>query len=198
MITAFRPRLSYSRILKCVLVLFLYSGCAHLVKISYPSGASVHPRFDQLFTTWEGQRVKVIWTPTLREEALKYLLRYDQVLLADAIRQKGLRHEYKIAGNGTPLVVHSKNPESSLKEKHYPTTGITLGVTAVREKSPGQVPLLELYDSFDPVVVQAAGGPKAIAANYTATLAVFDSYARKVAGSAFASFLRPDNPRFVL
>ena len=114
----------------------------------------------------------------------------------DSIRQKGLRHEYRIAGQGTPLVIYSKNPESSLKEQHYPTTGISLGVTAVKEESPGQVPLLKLYDSFDPVVAHSARGPNAIAANYTATLAVLNSRARKVAGSAAGSFLRPDNPRF--
>ncbi|MBV8226747.1 MAG: alpha/beta fold hydrolase, partial [Verrucomicrobia bacterium] len=45
-------------------------------------------------------------------------------------------------------------------------------------------------------VVQSAGGPDPIAADYTATLAVLYSNARKVAGSAFASFIRPDNPRF--
>jgi len=95
-----------------------------------------------------------------------------------------LRHEYRIAGQGTPLVIYSKNPESSLKEQHYPTTGISLGVTAVKEENPGQVPLLKLYDSFDPVVARSARGPNAIAANYTATLAVLNSRARKVAGSA--------------
>jgi hypothetical protein len=115
------------------------------------------------------------------------LISYDQILLADSIRQKGLRHEYRIAGQGTPLVIYSKNPESSLKEKHYPTTGISLGVTAVKEESPGQVPLLKLYDSFDPVVARSARGPNAIAANYTATLAVLNSRARKVAGSAAGS-----------
>jgi pimeloyl-ACP methyl ester carboxylesterase len=175
---------------------FLFSGCAHLVKISYPPGAVIHPRFDRPFTTWEGQRVQVVLTPSLREEALKYLLSYDQVLLADSIRQNGLRHEYRIAGRGTPLVIYSKNPESSLKERHYPTTGITLGVTAVKEESPGHLPLLKLYDSFDPVVVRSARGPNAIAANYTATLAVLNSRAKKVAGSAAGSFLRPDDPRF--
>jgi pimeloyl-ACP methyl ester carboxylesterase len=56
--------------------------------------------------------------------------------------------------------------------------------------------LLKLYDSFDPVVVRSAAGPDPIAANYTATLAVLYSHTRKVAGSAFASFMRPDNPRF--
>jgi pimeloyl-ACP methyl ester carboxylesterase len=135
-------------------------------------------------------------TPSLGQEALKYLVSYDQVLLADSIRQKGLRHEYRVTGKGIPLVVHSKNPKNSLKERHYPTTGITLGVTAVKVERPGHVPLLKLYDSFDPVVVRSAGGPNAIAANYTATLAVLNSRARKVAGSAAGSFLRPDNPRF--
>jgi hypothetical protein len=86
---------------------------------------------------WEGQRVRVILTPSLRKEALKYLVGCDQILLADSIRKKGLRHEYRIAGPGTPLVIYSKNPESSLKEKHYPSTGISLGVTAVKEESQG-------------------------------------------------------------
>src|SRR5246127_3929905 len=183
-------------LVNCVLLTFLFSGCAHLVKISYPPEAVIHPRFDQPFTTWESQRVRVILTPSLRKEALKYLISYDQILLADSIRQKGLRHEYRIAGQGTPLAIYSKNPESSLKEQHYPTTGISLGVTAVKEESLGQVPLLKLYDFFDPVVARSARGPNAIAANYTATLAVLNSRARKVAGSAAGSFLRPDNPRF--
>jgi hypothetical protein len=182
--------------LHCALVCVLLAGCAHLVKISYPSEAVIHPAFDQPFTMWEGERVQVKWTPSLREEALKYLAKYDQILYADSIRQRGLRYEYKIAGKGTPLVVYAKNPESSPKERHYPTTGITLGLTAVREERPGRVPLLKLYDSFDPVVVRSARGPNPIAANYTATLAVLNSHARKVAGSAAGSFLRPDNPRF--
>jgi hypothetical protein len=95
---------SYRRLVNCVLVAFLFSGCTHLVKISYPPGAVIHPRFDRPFTTWEGQRVQVVLTPSLREETLKYLLSYDQVLLADSIRQNGLRHEYRTAGRGTPLV----------------------------------------------------------------------------------------------
>jgi pimeloyl-ACP methyl ester carboxylesterase len=179
-----------------VLAAFLFSGCAHLVGISYPPKAVIHPRFDQPFTTWNGQQVQVILTPSLRAEDLKYLLSYDQVLLADSIRQKGLRDEYRIAGKGTPLVVYSKNPESSLEERHYPATGIALGITAVKESIPGHLPLLKLYDSFDPVVVQSARGPNAIAVNYTATLAVIDSHGKKIAESAAASFLRPDNPRF--
>ena len=184
------------QLVSCVLVALLFSGCAHLVKISYPPEAVIHPRFDQPFTTWNGQRVRVMLTSSLREEALKYLLNYDQVILADAIQEKGLRHEYRTAGEGTPLVVYCKNPESSLKERHYPTTGITLGVTAVKEENPGEIPLLKLYDSFDPVVVESASEAKAIAANYTSTLAVIDSHAAKVAESSAASFLRPDDPRF--
>src|ERR1700745_832741 len=81
--------------LDCVLLCVLLSGCAHLVKISYPQRAVIHPAFDQPFTIWAGERVQVMWTPSLREEALKYLAKYDQVLLADSIRQRGLRHEYK-------------------------------------------------------------------------------------------------------
>ena len=57
---------------------------------------------------------------------------------------------------------------SNPKERHYPTTGITLGLTAVKEERPGRIPLLKLYDSFDPVVVRSARGPNPIAANYFA------------------------------
>jgi hypothetical protein len=103
--------------------------------------------------------------------------------------------EYKTAGKGTPIVVFTKNPENTPEDKHYPAIGIALGITAVKEERQGRVPVLKLYDSFDPVVVRSATGPDPIAANYTATLAVFYSHARKVAGSAAASFLRPDNPR---
>ena len=92
---------------RILLVAFLFSGCAHLVKISYPPEAVIHPRFDQLFTTWAGRRVQVLLTSSLREEELKYLLSYDQVVLADSIRQNGLRHEYRLAGRGTPLVIYN-------------------------------------------------------------------------------------------
>jgi hypothetical protein len=59
-----------------------------------------------------------------------------------------LRHEYKIIGKGTPLVVYSRNPDITPKEKHYPYSGIVLGLTAVKEDRPGQVPLLKLYDAL--------------------------------------------------
>jgi hypothetical protein len=61
-------------------------------------------------------------------------------LLADSIRQKGLRDEYKIAGKGTPLVVYAKNPETTPEEKHYPASGIALGITVVKTR-------LDLTDS---------------------------------------------------
>jgi hypothetical protein len=87
-----------------------------------------------------------------------------------------------------------------IRKKHRRTNiirqgGIPLGIIAVKEERQGRVPVLKLYDSFDPVVVRSATGPDPIAANYTATLAVLYSHARKVAASAAASFLRPDNPR---
>jgi hypothetical protein len=104
----------------------------------------IHPAFDQRFTTWDGERVQVALTPSLRGEPLKYLARYDQVFLANSIRQRGLRHEYKIAGKGTPLVVYSRNPDITQKEKHYPTSGITLGLTAVKEGRLGRCQ----YSSF--------------------------------------------------
>src|SRR5260370_12112123 len=69
-------------------------------------------------------------------------------------------------------------------------------IAAVKEARPRQVPLHKLDDSFDPAVVRSAAGADPIAANYTATLAVLYSRTRKVAGSSFASFIRPDNPRF--
>jgi hypothetical protein len=180
----------------CVLLCILLSGCASLVKISYPPEAVIHPTFDQPYTIWRRERVQVERTPSLHAESFKYLASYDQVLLADSIRQRGLDHEYKTAGKGTPIVVFTKNPENTPEDKHYPTSGIQLGITAVQEERPGRMPVLKLYDSFDPVVVRSATGPDPIAANYTATLAVLYSHARKVAASAAASFLRPDNPRF--
>jgi pimeloyl-ACP methyl ester carboxylesterase len=182
--------------LSCVLIGVLVSGCVETVKISYPAAAQIHPEFDRTYTSWNGERVEVNWTPTLQAESSKYLTKPDQVLLANSIHEMGLRDEYKIAGKGTPLVVHTKNRRSTPKEQHYPSSGIVLGITAVEEARPGQVPLLKLYDSFDPAVVRSSNGPDPIAANYTATLAVLYSHARKVAGSSFASFIRPDDPRF--
>jgi len=191
-----KRRASVEKLIQINLLCALLSGCSHLVKISYPPEAVIHPGLDQRFCTWEGERVKVVLTSSLLGEPLKYLREYDQIILANSIRQRGLRREYKIAGRGTPLVVFAKNPEISPQEKHYPSFGITLGLTAVKEERPGQVPLLKLYDVFDPSVVQSSYGSHPIAANFTATLAVLNSHARKVAGSAAGSFLRPDNPRF--
>ena len=184
--------------LSCVLICALLFGCADTsgVRIFYLPSAVIHPEFDKRYTMWNGERVEVNWTPTLREESSKYLAGQPRVLLANSIHQIGLRHEWKMAGKGTPLVVYTKNPEQTPKDHHYPTSGITLGITAVKEARPGQVPLLKLYDSFDPVVVRSAAGPDPIAANYTAILAVLYSHARKVAGSSFASFIRPDDARF--
>jgi pimeloyl-ACP methyl ester carboxylesterase len=182
--------------LSCILIGVLVSGCVETVKISYPAASQIHPEFDRKYTSWNGERVEVNWTPTVKAESSKYLAKPDQVLLANSIREMGLRNEYKIAGTGTPLVVWTKNRRSTPKERHYPSSGIVLGITAVKETRPGQVPLLKLYDSFDPAVVRSSGGPDPIPANYTSTLAVLFSHARKVAGSSLASFIGPDNPRF--
>jgi pimeloyl-ACP methyl ester carboxylesterase len=184
------------KLISCFLLCLFISACGHPVTISYSRSAVVHPAFDQPYTTWNGERVQIDWTPSLRAESFKYLVKYDQALLANSIRQRGLRNEYKIAGKGTPLVVFVKNPESTTQERHYPAGGIAIGITAVEEERQGQVPLLKLYDPFDPLVVRASTGTDPIAANYTAPLAVLDSHATNVAGSATASFLRPDNPRF--
>jgi pimeloyl-ACP methyl ester carboxylesterase len=192
-----RPAKSSLR-LSFVLICALLFGCADTsgVRIFYLPNAVIHPEFDKRYTVWNGERVEVNFTPTLREESSKYLAGHPRVLLANRIHQFGLRHEWKMAGQGTPLVVYTKNPEQTPKERHYPTSGITLGITAVKEARPGQVPLLKLYDAFDPAVVESAAGPDPIAADYTATLAVLYSHAQKVAGSSFESFIRPDDPRF--
>ena len=182
--------------LSCILIGVLVSGCVDTVRISYRSSSQIHPEFDRTYTSWNGERVEVNWTPTLQAESAKYLAKPDQVLLANSIHEMGLRDEYKIAGKGTPLVVWTKNRRSTPKEQHYPSSGIVLGITAVKEARPGQVPLLKLYDSFDPAVVRSSAGPDPIAANYTSTLAVLFSHARKVAGSSLESFMSPDNPRF--
>ncbi len=189
-------RSSWCRGLKCVLLCALVSGCVHTVKISYPPESVLHPTFDKPYTVWNGERVQVDRTTSLRPESFKYVAAYDRVFLADSIRQRGLRDEFKIEGKGTPLVVFAKNPKTTPEEMHYPTGGIALAITAVKEERRGKVPLLKLYDSLDPIVVRSSTGPHPIAANYTATLAVLYSHAKKVAGSAAGSFLRPDNPRF--
>jgi hypothetical protein len=98
------------RFLLVVSLCALLSGCAYPVKIS---GASIHPAFNQPFTTWAGQRVRVVLTPSLRAESLRYLANYDQAFLANSLLQRGLRHEYKITGNGIPLVIYAKNPDST-------------------------------------------------------------------------------------
>jgi pimeloyl-ACP methyl ester carboxylesterase len=180
----------------CILLCTLVAGCAQNVTISYHGKSGIDPNFTEPDIIWNGEHVQVDLTPALRAESLEYLAKSDQVLLANSIREKGLRHDYKIAGRGTPLVLYKKNPESTPQDRHYPSSGIVLGITAVEETRRGQVPLLKLYDSFDPIVVRSANGPDPIAANYTATLSVLFSHGRKVAGSALASFIRPDNPRF--
>jgi pimeloyl-ACP methyl ester carboxylesterase len=180
----------------CILICALVVGCAHYVAISYHGKSETNPDFTKPDIIWNGEQVQVELTPALRAEALKYLVKSDQVLLANSIQVKGLRHDYKIAGKGTPLVIYEKNPESTPEEKHYPNGGIVLGITAVEKTRRRQLPLLKLYDSFDPTVVRSASGPDPIAADYTAPLAVLFSHARKVSGSALASFIRPDNPRF--
>ena len=143
----------------------LVSSCAHTVKISYPPESVIHPAFDKPSTIWNGERVQVNWTPSLRAESFKYLVAPNRVFLADSIRQRGLHNEYKIAGRGTPLVVHTRNPETTPEERHYPASGIALGITAVKEERRSKVPLLKLYDSLDPIVVRSFGGPDPIAAN---------------------------------
>src|ERR1700756_564729 len=184
--------------LSYILISALLFGCAETsgVRTFYLPNAAIHPEFDKRYTVWNGERVEVNWTPTLREESSKYLAGHPRVLLANRIHQIGLRHEYKTAGEGTPLVVYTKNPEQTPKDHHYPTSGITVGITAVKETRPGQVPLLKLYDPFDPFVVESAGGPDPIAADYTATLAVLYSHAGNVARSSVESFIRPDDARF--
>jgi pimeloyl-ACP methyl ester carboxylesterase len=181
-----------SRFLICILV----SGCAHTVAVSYLAKSQINPDFTKPEMLWNGQSVQVQWASSLQAESAKYLTKCDQILLADSIHEKGLRHEYKVAGKGTPLVIYNQNPEITPEEKHYPHSGIVLGLTAVKEDRPGRPPLLKLYDPFDPTVVRSAAGPDPIAADYTATLAVLFSHSRKVAGSSFEAFIRPDNPRF--
>jgi hypothetical protein len=111
----------------CLLVLLfgpLLAGCSHLVKISYSPGAVIHPTFDQPTTNWEGERVQIVLTPSLRGEPLEYLAKNEKVFLASSLRQHGLHHIYKINGQGAPLVVYSSNPGMTPKEKHYPRSGI--------------------------------------------------------------------------
>jgi hypothetical protein len=170
------------RFLWIVLLSAQFSGCTHPVKVFVPSGAVIHPRFDQPFTNWAGESVQIELAPSLRGEPLRYLTHYDQVFLADALRESGLRHEYKIAGNGTPLVVYSKNPGITPREKHFPLPGIAFGLTAIKKERPGRVPLLKLYDQFDPLVARSGDGLHPIAASYTAILAVQTVFKAQILG----------------
>src|SRR5271166_5631130 len=84
--------------------------CALLVKISYPPSAVLHPNFTKPVTVWDGEPVELDLTASIRAESRPYLEHYDEVLTANEIRQRGLLHEYRIPGRGTPLVVYAKNP----------------------------------------------------------------------------------------
>src|SRR5260370_5183983 len=173
--------------LGCLLGYALVSGCAHTVKVSYSSRSETDLELEQPFAVWKGERVKIDWTPSLHAESYKYLVKCDRIWLANSIHERGLRHEYKIAGKGTPLVVYDHNPGSTPQEKHYPSSGIVLGITAVEEQRPGQIPLLKLYDSFDPQVARSAASHDPIPANYTATLAALYSRSGTDAGTSFSS-----------
>lgn len=98
----------FHRFLAAISLCALFSGCPYPVRVSYPSEVSIRPGFNQPFTTWAGERVRVVLTPSIQGEqgeSLRCLANYDRVLLANALRQRGLKHEYKIIGKGTPLVV---------------------------------------------------------------------------------------------
>src|SRR5260370_2211028 len=182
---------SHRTCLTGLLVWVLVTGWADTVKVSYSSRSEAHLELDQPFAVWNGKRVQIDWTPSLHTESYKYLVKCDRIWLANSVHERGLRHEYKIAGKRTPLVAYDHNPGNTPQEKHYPTSGIVLGITAVEEQRPRTIPLLKLYDPFDPQVVRSAASHEPIASNYTATLAVLYSRPGKVAGSAFSSFLIP-------
>jgi hypothetical protein len=96
--------------LNYVLLCMLVSGCAHPVKIFYPP------------------------------ESLKYLATYNRVLLADSIRQRGLRSDYKIAGKGTPLVVYAKTRKLCRRKNTIRRASIAFGITAVERNVEGKCP----------------------------------------------------------
>jgi hypothetical protein len=59
----------------CVLLCILGSGCVHLVKISYPPEAVIHPAFDKPYTIWRRERVQVDWTPMRNRDVLERVQR---------------------------------------------------------------------------------------------------------------------------
>ena len=89
---------SHRTCLAGLLVCALVTGCAHTVKVSYSSRSETHLELDQPFAVWNGERVQIDWTPSLHTESYKYLVKYDRIWLANSIHERGLRHEYKIAG----------------------------------------------------------------------------------------------------
>src|SRR6201998_1308821 len=97
--------------LSSFLICFLLAGCAHTVTVSYVAKSQIDPDFTKPQMLWDGEPVQVEWASSLQAESAKYLTKCDQVLLADSIHEKGLRHEYKVAGKGTALVIYDKNPD---------------------------------------------------------------------------------------
>src|SRR5258708_37459051 len=130
------PRTCLASLLVCALV----TGCAHTVKVSYSSRSKTHLELDLLVAVWNGERVKIDWTPSLHAESYKYLVKCDRIWLANAIHERGLRHEYKIAGKGTPLVVYDHSPGSRAQGGEGGGGGGGVGITAVEEQRPGQIP----------------------------------------------------------
>ncbi len=77
---------------------------------------------------------------------------YDRVLLANSFIRKVFATNINSLGRVRPWLSTRKTPSTPRKSDTIPTSGITLAITAVKESRPGQIPLLKLYDSFDPVV----------------------------------------------
>ena len=67
--------------LPLLLLSTLFSGCAHLVKITYKPDALIHPAFDQPTILWQGERVQLVdhwrdgsvtWHPRVVQKLLWY------------------------------------------------------------------------------------------------------------------------------
>jgi hypothetical protein len=63
-----------------ILVCALLSGCAHYVKVSYAPAAVIHTAFDQPTTDWEGERVQVVLTPSLKGESCLYKKEKNKII----------------------------------------------------------------------------------------------------------------------
>ncbi len=99
---------------------------------------------------------------------------FDQLLPADLISLTGFTSRVRLPGFGVPLVGVRQNPNVPFYEKRGTFTPVT-AVPRLAERGATADLTIELVDPRHHLTVDAPGGPTALAADYTAPIAmVFD------------------------